>query len=162
MKKKGGSEESALSRALSILSRRDYSEAEVREKLLSRGYPEEEVASTISRLKELGYIDDRRLALFSARYRLENLGQGRRKVWEYLTRRRIPREIIEEVLDEACREVDVVERGVALLERRHARRPFDILEEKGKIFRYLAGRGYTPEEVRKIIERFEEKERGSR
>ena len=51
---------SALSRALSLLARRGYSEAELRKKLA--GYPEAEVEAAIARLRDWGYLDDRAYA----------------------------------------------------------------------------------------------------
>jgi len=48
----------ALDTGLRLLARRAHSRAELRQKLARRGYEEDEVASAMTRITELGYLDD--------------------------------------------------------------------------------------------------------
>ncbi len=150
----------SLAAALRLLSRRGYSEGEIREKLGMRNFPPEEIDSAVQRLKELGYIDDASLAEQIARYRFEVMGHGRWKISEYLRRRKISGDIIEDVLSRLVTRDRAIARGVELLRKRAERGTFDISSEKGKIFRYLAGRGYPPDLAREIISEYERAERG--
>jgi len=54
---------SSLSAALNILSRRQMSEGMLRRRLQDKGYQSEEIESTVNRLQEWKYLDDRSFAL---------------------------------------------------------------------------------------------------
>lgn len=53
---------SALDSGLRLLGRRAHSRAELRQKLARRGHEAEEVDSALSRLAEMGYLDDSEFA----------------------------------------------------------------------------------------------------
>lgn len=57
-----------------LLARRAHSRAEVRRKLGRRGYGDDEVDSVITRLAELGYVDDAAFAAGHVRRRSESRG----------------------------------------------------------------------------------------
>ena len=52
--------------ALRLLSRRDYSRAGLRQRLVDKGFDEELIEATLQRCLELGYLDDARYALARA------------------------------------------------------------------------------------------------
>jgi SOS response regulatory protein OraA/RecX len=56
-------DEAAFEAAVKLLARRALSEAQVREKLLRAGHPDDEVEGAVVRLLRAGYLDDERLAL---------------------------------------------------------------------------------------------------
>lgn len=56
------SDEKAYLCALGYLARRDHSETELRRKLAQKGFSEERIGRAIDRVRECGYIDDRRFA----------------------------------------------------------------------------------------------------
>ncbi len=66
--------EKAKSYALKLLSRRDYFETELKNKLLLKGFSEKEVQKTIEYLKEQKLIDDEKLL---ERYKEINLQKGK-------------------------------------------------------------------------------------
>lgn len=93
-----GEERSAFSRALDILSRRDHSEAELALKLRRKGVGEGEVEAVVARLRELGYLNDRRLA---ERIAESALAAGRMvgpRLSRELRRRGIPRDLAAEAM----------------------------------------------------------------
>ena len=49
--------------ALRILTRRDYSQAELRQRLKDKGFEPERIEKALQRCLELGYLDDIRYAL---------------------------------------------------------------------------------------------------
>lgn len=52
--------------ALRILTRRDYSQAELRQRLAEKGFDQARIDNTLQRCIELGYLDDARFALHRA------------------------------------------------------------------------------------------------
>ena len=60
--------------ALKLLSKRDYFEAELKRKLLLKGFPEDEIKKTIEYLKDQNLLDDRKLL---ERYKEVNLQKGK-------------------------------------------------------------------------------------
>ncbi len=66
--------EKVKSFALKLLSKRDYFEAELRNKLLLKGFTEEEIQKTIEYLKDQKLLDDRKLL---ERYKEINLQKGK-------------------------------------------------------------------------------------
>lgn len=53
---------SAVEAAMLMLGRRDYSEQEMQQKLTLKGYDEAEIKTTLTRLKDLEYLDDAKYA----------------------------------------------------------------------------------------------------
>lgn len=91
-------ERTPLSSALDILSRRDHSEAELARKLRRKGFGEEEVEGAVGRLRELGYLDDRRIAGRLAETAVASGRMVGERLRGDLTRRGITRAIAEEAL----------------------------------------------------------------
>src|SRR5436305_12478635 len=75
--------------ALKILTGRAHSTGELREKLRRRAEHIGDIDEIIQRLKELGYLDDRRFAESFATARLSNEGFGRVRVMQDLRQRRV-------------------------------------------------------------------------
>jgi regulatory protein len=84
--------------ALRTLTRRDHSEAELRRKMTVREFPADVADQTIGRLKEAGYLDDRKYALNWAESAIRNgRGYGYRVRFE-LSRRGIAEDLAAEVM----------------------------------------------------------------
>ncbi|GLI38234.1 recombination regulator RecX [Geobacter hydrogenophilus] len=96
-----GEERSGFNRALDILSRRDQSEAELALKLRRRGIGEDEIESVVNRLRELGYLNDRRLAERIAESALADGRMVGPRLSRELLRRGIPRDLAAEALTRA-------------------------------------------------------------
>jgi regulatory protein len=105
--------------ALRLLGRRPLSEAELREALLARGLPGDEVEGALARLREAGYVDDRALALDFVLTRSARLGHGPRRLLADLTRRGVPEELARSAWEQARVRGEV--EPEALLRRRIAR-----------------------------------------
>ncbi len=138
-------ERSAFACALDILSRRDHGEAELACKLRRKGYGEDEVEGVVGRLRELGYLDDRRLA---GRLTETALGCGKmvgHRLRIELTRRGIPPGIVEEALAAASAGHDERSAVAELLGRKFP--GFDPgsadMKEKRRIVGWFQRRGYS-------------------
>lgn len=94
-----------LQYALRALAARALSSGELRQKLESRAENPEHVREVIERVKQYGYLNDRRFAEAYSAARLENEGFGKMRVLKDLRRRRVApglaRETVDKVFDGA-------------------------------------------------------------
>src|SRR5919108_196085 len=91
----------AMTYALDVLSRRDRSEAELARKLRRKGFGGEEIEAVGARLRELGYLDDRRLAGRLAEAAVAGGRMVGQRLRLELIRRGITRAMAEEALEAA-------------------------------------------------------------
>jgi len=99
------SNEKIMEAALKLLDFQERTSAELKEKLIKKGFSENDVASVILWLQESGVLDDRRYAeLFTfSRY---SSGKGRSWIKQKLAQKGISRELIDHALSAAAQEVD--------------------------------------------------------
>jgi len=98
----------AKQQAYLLLTYRNQLSNELRDRLQRRGYAATIIDEVLRQLESDGYIDDRKVALDWARYRLQTKPRGRRRLaWE-LQRRGAPSALVEEVLREVFKEFDEV------------------------------------------------------
>jgi regulatory protein len=98
----------AKQQAYRLLAYRSQTSSELRDRLQRRGYTAPIIDEVLRQLASDGYIDDRKVALDWARYRLQSKPLGRRRLaWE-LQRRGVSSELLEEVLRDVYREFDEV------------------------------------------------------
>jgi regulatory protein len=121
--------------AVRLLGRRDHASGELREKLLRKGFPSEEVEEAVRSLAASGYLDD---AKWAAAFARRHLAQGRGWHW---VRARILRAGAPP--PPAPTREEEAGQALALLGRRRVdARTLTDLGEKARIIRFLRGRGY--------------------
>jgi regulatory protein len=98
----------AKQQAYRLLAYRNRTSSELRDRLQRRGYTLAIIDEVLRQLASDGYLDDHRLALDWARYRLQAKPLGRRRLASELRRRGVPSESVEEVLREVYQEFDEV------------------------------------------------------
>jgi regulatory protein len=130
--------------ALNLLAARPRSERQLRERLAEKyeAVPEL-IDECIARLKELGYIDDRRLAENYASARVEAKPIGRARLARELARKQVGRATIAEALDAVFEETDedaLIDRAIEQRVRTQGR-PADRNGVK-RLGDYLARRGF--------------------
>lgn len=136
-------------KALEILSRRPYSRRELKDKLLRRGADEQSAEDCVTWLAERGFLDDGEYAGAVARhYAAKGYGAGR--VREELRRRGIGRELADDTLAELPQDTEKLDAYIA----RRLRDPSDR-ESVRKISAALFRRGYSWEEIRAALRRFD-------
>ena len=95
-----------LNYAVRALGGRAHSTGELREKLRRRAERAEDVDLVLSKLKEIGYLDDRRFAESYAASRLENQGLGKMRVLRDLRQRRIAPQLAEQATEKTYQDTD--------------------------------------------------------
>jgi len=98
--------------ALRALGGRAHSSGELREKLRRRAQSAEDVDAVLAKLKEAGYLDDRRFAEAYAAARLQDQGLGKMRVLRDLRRRRVAPKLAEQVTEQTydkTNETDLIE-----------------------------------------------------
>jgi regulatory protein len=145
----------ALASALRILARRDMSSAELSRRLTGRGFPEALAGETVSRLRDAGYLDDRRFARQWAESAIRNGRCYGPRLRLELTRQRIPDEIAAEVLASLAAEYGEKETLANLLASKFTRfNPSSATDrEKRRVVQYLQRRGFS---IAAIFEGFRE------
>ena len=131
--------------ALEILSRRDRSEAELRRRLFAKEIPEEAIDAVVARLKELRYLDDRRLAEHLAAAAVSSgRGYGLRLALD-LAKRGIPRDIADETLSGIAAGHDERDLVRDLLKRKYPAFDAAIADnrEKARVMNFLLRRGFS-------------------
>lgn len=127
--------------ALRLVSARSYTRKGITDKLHEKGFSPDIVAQTLEFLEEYHYVDD---TDYTRRYIADALnmrGWGFYKIRQELSRKGVPREVVEACLQEV--DVAAIEREtiLPLLERR-LRGDFERANvERAK--RWLAGKGYA-------------------
>jgi regulatory protein len=134
--------------AMNLLARREHSTQELRDKLLARGFEDDEITSVLQTLSREGLLSDERFTESFIHARVER-GSGPVKIRAELRQRGVADEVITNWLDE---------RDHAWLERAEAVRckkfgsalPVDY-KEKARQARFLQYRGFSPEQTRRVL-----------
>jgi regulatory protein len=104
--------------AVQCLGRRPFSSDELAARLRLRAAHIPDVDAAIVRLKEIGYLDDRRFAESFALNRAENDGFGRMRVLSDLRARRVPSKIAETAVEQIFEDKSESDQIDAYIERR--------------------------------------------
>jgi regulatory protein len=130
----------AMSRALNVLGYRARSARELRERLLRAGYLGETVNEVISRLEELGYLNDEKFARELARSEARKYGP--RRIYGDLRRAGIEEEAARGVIEE-----EFAGRSEHEAAREAAQRRYNTVEgsdaQVRRVYGFLMRRGYS-------------------
>ena len=144
--------------AVRSLAGRACSSGEMRQKLRARAVRTEDVDTTIARLKEYGYLDDRRFAESFTAARLENQGFGKTRVSQELRRRRVAPALAETTVRKAYENVDEVALIEDYIRRKYRSKPREALfrEEKdlASAYRRLMRAGFASANAIRALKRF--------
>lgn len=140
--------ERAKARALRLLEKRDYSEAELAAKLVEKGDDPDSARAAAARMAELGFVNDENYAAMVVRHYAAK-GYGRARIREELRRRKLPRELWDAALDELPEQSDTVER--LLMQKLRGRAPEGA--ELRRACAALIRRGFSWEEVSSAAKR---------
>ena len=142
-------------RAMHLLTRMDYTEAELEKKLMKGEYTPQAVKIAMDYVRSYHYLDDER---YVTRYLSTYQGRKSRRQMQFeLERKGIPRELIrrgQEAMEdeEGCAdETDMIRQ---LLEKR-CRNPTEADEkEKRRHYGYLMRRGFTSSEIQSVFREY--------
>jgi regulatory protein len=146
------SRDEAFERALEALSRKERTEGELASWLSKRGFDGEEVEAALTRLIEVGELDDARFARRYAEDKRQLRGWGPERIRAALEARGVGSAEIEAALG-ADDHDGQLERAVALLRRRSD--PLDQEAGRARALAYLTRRGYDYELAYDAVRRCE-------
>ena len=128
---------------LTLLSRRELAEAQLRTRLLKRKFDEDDIEAAIARLRGERALDDRRTALACARTEVRLKRRGRARVVRQIEALGIGREIAREAAAEVFAELDEDELLRQAVDRRLSRGA-DVGDPAvlRRLHRYLIGQGF--------------------
>lgn len=139
-----------LNYALRLLNRKDYTEKEIRDKLLKKSQNGEEINEVIEYLKEKRFIDDIRYAQNYLYFRLKR-GYGKRRVVHELLNKGIGEDLIESVMtseDESAEEVFL--KKLTLLKGKKNKRK--------RLFDFMYRRGFDSDKIVELLNKYEVKD----
>lgn len=142
-------------RAMHLLTRMDYTEAELEKKLMKGEYTPQAVKIAMDYVRSYHYLDDER---YVTRYLSTYQGRKSRRQMQFeLERKGIPRELIrrgQEAMEdeEGCAdETDMIRQ---LLEKRCRNQKEADEKEKRRHYGYLMRRGFTSSEIHSVFREY--------
>jgi len=144
--------------ALKTIGGRAQSTGELREKLRLRAARTADVDSALARLKDLGYLNDKRFAESFAEARLCNDKLGSTRVIQDLRRRRVAPSLAETTVRKTYEDVDeiaLIEDWIRRKYRTTAREGlFSEDKDLAAAYRRLARAGFRAGEIIRVLKRF--------
>jgi len=134
-----------------MLSRRELSEAQVRQRLARRGHDSDSIESAVARLKEEKAIDDQRTAAAIARTQTGIKGRGRARVKREMERAGIDRAEARRAIDDVFTQIDEDQLIDTVLARRARGRDLEDDAVFRRLYRFLMGQGFDHERVMKAL-----------
>ncbi|MBE6399333.1 MAG: regulatory protein RecX [Lentisphaerae bacterium] len=142
---------SALAKAMAFLAVRPLSELELLAKLRKAGYPDNEADAAIEECRKRHYLDDEMLTADCVDA-LHNRNLGARQIRFKLARRGLDAEKVSELLEaDPDAEKQAAERAMES-KLRLLRNESDPRKKREKLFRFLVGRGFSPDLIFKLLD----------
>ena len=133
--------------AMDLLARREHGRVELTRKLRQRGATDELIDAALDRLAEQGLLSEARYLNSFVASRARG-GHGPLRIREELAQRGLPRDAIEQALNEA--EIDWNEQLRAVWQRKFGQLPVDA-RERAQQGRFLAYRGYPLDLIGRLL-----------
>lgn len=146
----------AHSDALRLLAGRELSVAELRQRLVDREHPAEDIDRAIERLLESGALDDARVARAYARSAVNVKGRGRLRITRELQQKGIPHDIAAAALADVFGDLDertLVARAIQK-KLRGGPRPADRAAY-ARLYQHLMRQGFSPAVVAAELRRLQ-------
>jgi regulatory protein len=144
--------------ALRVLGGRAHSAAELRQKLERRAERAADIAGVLARLKECGYLDDKRYAEAVASWRLDSQGLGKARALSDLRKRRVAPSVAEKAVAKVYSETDEVALIETFLHRKYRGVALDVFLAEPKnlasAYRRLRVAGFTSDNSLRVLKRF--------
>lgn len=143
--------EEALKKAAALCSNREVCSSHLLSKLKGWKVSEADSARIITRLKEEKFLDDQRFANMYVRDKFRLNGWGKIKLTQMLRQNEIPKEMIQNALDQIDPELyhRTCERLIS--EKSAMLKETNLYKRKGKLFMYAAQRGFESDLIHRIL-----------
>ncbi len=140
-------------KAIDLIARRPHFRGELEQKLLSRGFPVDDVQSVLAELAGRGWLDDRSNARDLARGAWSRRGFGPRRMLAELRRRGVDQEVADEVVGEIFSEPgEELERARRVVDARARGRE----ESPDRLARMLDRRGFSKSVILELLHESED------
>lgn len=143
----------ARDRVYRLLSGRDHGAEELRRKLIKKGFSPEISGQIVEEFQQKDLLNDYAYARKFTQDKHHFNQWGAMKIKAALYNKGVSKNVVEMVVQELNDEINQVDvcLELALKRRKHFLRESDIYKRKQKIFRYLAGKGYSPGKIQESI-----------
>jgi len=139
----------AIMRAMQLLEIMNRTEAEMRIKLKKSFYPDIAIEAAVAYVKSYRYIND---GDYAKNYIQGRLGsKSKREIYEKLVIKGIAKSVIEEAMEEFDQESEQ-EAIRSILKKRHFHAESATVEERRKLYGYLARKGFHYEDIRQVLQ----------
>ena len=136
-------------KSLDILSRREHSVSELRNKLIRFNPDPNDLKDVIERLITSNFLDDKRFASAFIRSKAES-GYGPNYISQYLAKKGIP----SDKYDIYSLEIDWDDKCLTQFNKKRRNKEINF-KEKEKILRFLAYRGFSYEIIKNALKEFD-------
>ena len=136
-------------KSLDILSRREHSVSELKNKLLRFNPDSDDLKDVIERLMTSNFLDDKRFASAFIRSKAES-GYGPNYISQYLTKKGIP----SDKYNMYSLDIDWEDRCLTQFNKKRRNKEINF-KEKEKILRFLAYRGFSYEIIKNALKEFD-------
>src|SRR6476659_2064936 len=134
-----------MNRAVKLLAAKPRSERELKERLLEKRWTNDEiVGGVLEKLKEYEYLNDEQYAKDLAVSKLRQKPQGKRRLKQSLSRKKLDKETVDEAINSAFEkipETELIDR--AIQKRLRLKGMPETREEKKKFYDYLLRQGFS-------------------
>jgi regulatory protein len=139
----------AYTTALTLLSRRELSTRQLRERLARKQFDASEIDRVIQQLEADRTLDDRRVAFARARTDASIKGYGRRRALQHVQQLGVDAEIAAAAVAEVFADIDEAALIDAAIDKRLRGGSVRALaaRDKGRLVRHLVSRGFEPAQV---------------
>ncbi|MEK6661898.1 MAG: regulatory protein RecX [candidate division NC10 bacterium] len=142
---------SAYQAAVALLAVRDRTRFELSRLLAARGFPQAELESALDRLKEQGYLNDRRLATIWAKSRLQAKPMGPYRLRQELDSKGVEEHLVREVLRELYENGEEVAARRAMAAKVSELRHLPAASRTGRVARFLQRRGFSTPVIWRLL-----------
>ncbi len=136
---------------LALLARRELSERQLRQRLVAKKHPPDEVDAAIDRLKAERALDDERVAAAIARVEAARKGRGRRRVRTALEQAGIDRDTARRATDACFENVDEDAHLAVALDKRLHGGGIDDEAQFRRLYRHLVGQGFESARILALL-----------
>ena len=142
----------AMNTAVRILTGREHSKYELKQKLKQRGIESEVIGAVIAECERLNYVNDER----TARLYISQLNRkcfGKRYITMALKKKKLRGALIENVLLQKCSEAQERKKAARLLEKKlkTADQKKGFIKKRDHIYRVLYARGFSKDVITDLI-----------
>jgi regulatory protein len=146
----------AKNAAYRLLTYRPRSRAELKQKLVDKGFDEAIIEAVVDYLEKLGYINDRQFAEQWAAGRIRLRGFGRRRIEQELRNKGIGQDIIADALCGVFGTETELETARGVAEKKLNTMNFmDRETRRRRLAGFLGRRGFSFETIRKVLQETE-------